>query len=121
MQKFQPDSAQDKGHIGEKSLVRKDLPAEASQNPTTTTRKTQWQLGWHSLIAGGILLLVAVVVGARLLPQAPHSQPSPSTSERMAPLSTPYANTHTQWGTGSVRPQRTSNRHRWRSLCQHLS
>jgi len=75
MQKFQPDSAQDTGNSDEKSVVREELPLEASQNQTTTPRKTKWQLRWPSLIVGGILLLGAVVVGARLLPQAPGSQP----------------------------------------------
>jgi outer membrane protein assembly factor BamB len=89
MQKFQPDSAQDTGNSDERSVVRQELPLEASQNQTTRPRKRKWQLRWHALIAAGILLLVAVVVGARLLPQAPHSQPSPGSSERMAPLSTP--------------------------------
>jgi len=40
MQKFQPDSAQDTGNSDEKSVVREELPLEASQNQTTTPRKT---------------------------------------------------------------------------------
>jgi outer membrane protein assembly factor BamB len=89
MQKFQPDSAQETGNSDEQPLVREELPVEAAQKQTTTTRKPKWQRSFPSLIAGGILLLIAVVVGARLLPQAPRNQPSPGTSERMAPLSTP--------------------------------
>src|SRR5260370_20798156 len=89
MQKFQSDSAQDKGNSDEKSVVIEDLPLEASQKHTTTTRRTKWQLRWPSLIAAGILLLVAVVVGALLLPQALRSQPSPGTSSRQGPLLTP--------------------------------
>lgn len=89
MQQFPPDSAQDTGNNDEKSVVREELPLEASQNQTTTPRKRKWQLRWPSLIASGILLLGAVVAGARLLPHAPGSQPSPGTSSRKAPLSTP--------------------------------
>jgi outer membrane protein assembly factor BamB len=89
MQQFQPDSAPDMGNSDEQSLVIEDLPVEAAQNQTTTTRKSKWQRSFPSLLAGGILLLVAVVVSARLLPQAPAGQPSPGTASRTAPLSTP--------------------------------
>jgi outer membrane protein assembly factor BamB len=91
MQQFQPDSAPDTGNSDEQPLVIEDLPVEAAQNQTTTTRKSKWQRSLPSLIAGGLLLLVAVVVGAHLLPQAPGGQPSPGTSPRTAPLSTPTA------------------------------
>ena len=87
MQQFQPDSAPDMGTSDEQPLVIEDLPIEAYQNQTTTPRKNKWQRSFPSLIAGGILLLVAVVVGARLLPPAPGSQPSSG----KAPLSTPPA------------------------------
>ena len=100
MHKFQPDSAQDTGNIDERPLITEDLPVEASQSHTTTSRKTKWQIRWHSLIASGILLLVAVVVGARLLPQAPASQPSPGTSSRKAPLSTPTPTPMLNGGSG---------------------
>jgi outer membrane protein assembly factor BamB len=89
MQQFQPDSAQDTGNSDEQPLVIEELPVEASQKQTTPPRKPKWRRSFPPLIAGGILLLVAVVVGAHLLPQAPASQPSPGTSSRKAPLSTP--------------------------------
>src|SRR5947207_881051 len=91
MHQFQPDSAPDRGNSGEQPLVIEDLPVEAYQNQTTTLRKSLWQRSFPSLIAGGILLLVAVVVGARLLPRAPGGQPSPGTASRQAPLSPPAA------------------------------
>src|SRR5690348_3544472 len=91
MQQFQPDSAPDTGNSDEQPLVIEDLPVEAAQNQTTTTKKSKWQRSLPSLIAGGLLLLVAVVVDAHLLPQAPGGQPSPGTSPRTAPLSTPTA------------------------------
>jgi len=91
MQQFQPDSAPDTGNSDEQPLVIEDLPVEAAQNQTTTTRKSKWQRSLPSLIAGGLLLLGAVVVGAHLLPQAPGGQPSHGTSPRTAPPSTPPA------------------------------
>jgi outer membrane protein assembly factor BamB len=91
MQQFQPDSAPDMGNSDEQPLVLEDLPVEAAQHQTTTSRKSRRQLRWSSLMAGGILLLVAVVVGARLLPPAPGGQPSPGPSPRTAPPSTPSA------------------------------
>jgi len=91
MQQFQPDSAPETGNLDEQSLVIEDLPVEAAQHQTTTPRKSKWQRSFPSLMAGGILLLVAVVVGARLLSQAPGGQPSPGTSPRTAPLTTSTA------------------------------
>jgi len=91
MQQFQADSAPDTGNLDEQPLIIEDLPVEAAQHQATPTRKSKWHLRFPSLLAGGILLLIAVVVGARLLPPAPGSQPLPGTASRTAPLSTPTA------------------------------
>src|SRR2546425_7240222 len=89
MQKLQPDPAQDKGNIDEKSVVREVPPLEASQNHTTASRKTEWQLRSPFLIAARILLLLAIVLGAQLLLQACGSQSSPGTASHQSPLPTP--------------------------------
>jgi outer membrane protein assembly factor BamB len=91
MQQFHPDSASDMGNNDEQPLVIEDLPVEAAQRQTTTSRKNKWQRSFLSLIAAGILLLLAVVVGARLLLPAPGGHPSPGTPPRTAPPSTPPA------------------------------
>jgi outer membrane protein assembly factor BamB len=91
MQQFQPDSAPDMDNSEEQPLVIEDLPEEAAQHQTTTSRKNKWQRSFPSLLAGGLLLLLAVVVGVRLLPAAPGGQPSPGPSPRTAPPSTPTA------------------------------
>src|SRR2546425_7618255 len=88
MQKLQPDSSQEKGNSDEKSGVREDLPLEASQNKIMKTRKTTWLLRWPSLIASVIVLLVFVVVGALLLPQALGNRQLPNNSSRQGPLAT---------------------------------
>ncbi|GAC1350153.1 MAG: hypothetical protein NVSMB27_29940 [Ktedonobacteraceae bacterium] len=46
-------------------------------------------LRWPTLLAGALLLLVAVVAGARLLPQAPRSQPLPGASSHQGSFLTP--------------------------------
>ena len=51
MQQFQPDSAPDTGNSDEQPLVIEDLPVEAAQNQTTTSRKYKWQQNLPSLIA----------------------------------------------------------------------
>jgi outer membrane protein assembly factor BamB len=91
MQQFQLDSAPDRGNSDEQPLVIEDLPMEAAQRQTTTSRKYKWQRSFPSLVAAGILLLGAVVAGVRLLPQAPGGQPSSGISRRTAPPSTPSA------------------------------
>jgi outer membrane protein assembly factor BamB len=91
MQQFQPDSAPDMGNSDEQPFVLEDLPVEAAQNQTTTSRKNMWRRSFPSLFAVAILLLGAVVAGVRLLPPAPGGQPSSGTRPRTAPLSTPSA------------------------------
>jgi hypothetical protein len=71
MQQFQPDSAPDRGNSEEQPLVIEDLPVEAAQHQATTSRKNKWRRSFPSLIAAGILLLLAVVVGVRLLSPVP--------------------------------------------------
>jgi outer membrane protein assembly factor BamB len=101
MQQFHPDSAPDRGNSDEQPLVIEDLPVEAAQHQTTTTRKSKWQRNLPSLIAAGILLLVAVIAGVRLLPPAPAGQPSPGTSPSTAPLSTTPATPIVNGGPGA--------------------
>jgi outer membrane protein assembly factor BamB len=91
MQQFHPDSAPDSGDSDEQPLVIEDLPVEAAEHQATTSRKSKWQRSFPSLLAAGLLLLGAVVVGALLLPLAPGGQPSPGPSSRTAPPSTPTA------------------------------